>query len=67
VIDLPTQLRYFEEVRKSLAEKLGKKKAKELISEAIYFISVGINDYMGGLIFLTQKCTKATILNILLG
>ncbi|KAG5006333.1 hypothetical protein JHK82_024294 [Glycine max] len=46
VIDLPTQLRYFEEVRKSLAEKLGKKKAKELISEAIYFISVGINDYM---------------------
>ncbi|KAG4949510.1 hypothetical protein JHK82_042722 [Glycine max] len=44
VIDLPTQLRHFEEVRKSLAEKLGEKKAKELILEAIYFISVGNND-----------------------
>ncbi|KAL1364015.1 hypothetical protein HN51_012174 [Arachis hypogaea] len=48
VIDLPTQLRNFEEVRVSLSEKLGEKKAKELISEAIYFISIGSNDYMGG-------------------
>ncbi|KAJ1439967.1 SGNH hydrolase superfamily [Sesbania bispinosa] len=48
VIDLQTQLRNFEEVRKSLAEKLGENKAKELISEAIYFISIGSNDYMGG-------------------
>lgn len=35
-------------MRKSLAEKLGEEKAKELISEAIYFISIGSNDYMGG-------------------
>ncbi|KAG4990801.1 hypothetical protein JHK87_024258 [Glycine soja] len=49
---------YFEEVRKSLAEKLGKKKAKELISEAIYFISVGINDYMA-LIALYLKANKS--------
>jgi len=48
VIDLPTQLSNFEEVRKSLAEKLGEEKAKELISEAVYFISIGSNDYMGG-------------------
>ncbi|XP_057430364.1 GDSL esterase/lipase 5-like [Lotus japonicus] len=48
VIDLQTQLSSFEEVRKSLAEKLGEEKAKELISEAIYFISIGSNDYMGG-------------------
>ncbi|RDX57613.1 GDSL esterase/lipase 5, partial [Mucuna pruriens] len=48
VIDLQTQLSHFEEVRKSLAEKLGDKKTKELISEAIYFISIGSNDYMGG-------------------
>lgn len=48
MIDLPTQLSNFEEVRKSLAEKLGEEKAKELISEAVYFISIGSNDYMGG-------------------
>ncbi|XP_061364602.1 GDSL esterase/lipase 5-like [Gastrolobium bilobum] len=48
VIDLQTQLRHFEEVRKSLAENFGEKTAKELISEGIYFISIGSNDYMGG-------------------
>ncbi|XP_027338728.1 GDSL esterase/lipase 5-like [Abrus precatorius] len=48
VIDLQTQLRHFEEVRKSLAENLGEEKAKELISKAVYFISIGSNDYMGG-------------------
>ncbi|XP_047164887.1 GDSL lipase-like [Vigna umbellata] len=48
VIDFQTQLRHFEEVRNLLSEKLGEKKAKELISEAIYFISIGSNDYMGG-------------------
>ncbi|MED6124163.1 hypothetical protein PIB30_056529 [Stylosanthes scabra] len=48
VIDLPTQLSHFEEVRESLTEKLGEEKAKELISEAVYFISIGSNDYMGG-------------------
>ena len=48
VIDLQTQLRYFEQARESLAEKLGEEKAKELISEAVYFISIGSNDYMGG-------------------
>ncbi|XP_028201670.1 GDSL esterase/lipase 5-like [Glycine soja] len=46
-IDLQAQLSHFEEVRKSLSEKLGEKKTKELISEAIYFISIGSNDYMG--------------------
>ncbi|KAL2997983.1 hypothetical protein AAZX31_09G071200 [Glycine max] len=48
VIDLQTQLSHFEEVTKLLSENLGEKKAKELISEAIYFISIGSNDYMGG-------------------
>ncbi|KAL6226850.1 hypothetical protein ACLB2K_000810 [Fragaria x ananassa] len=47
-IDLPTQLRYFEEVQKRLTKKLGEEKAKEVISEAVYFISIGSNDYMGG-------------------
>ncbi|KAK6236623.1 GDSL lipase/esterase - like 10 [Theobroma cacao] len=48
VIDLPTQLKNFEEVQKSLVEKLGEAQTKELISEAVYFISIGSNDYMGG-------------------
>ncbi|XWS72326.1 hypothetical protein CRYUN_Cryun02cG0030300 [Craigia yunnanensis] len=48
VIDLPTQLKNFEEVHKSLVEKLGEAETKELIEEAVYFISIGSNDYMGG-------------------
>ncbi|XP_075108700.1 GDSL esterase/lipase 1-like isoform X1 [Nicotiana tabacum] len=48
VIDLERQLKYFEQVRKSLTEKLGAAKAEEVISEAVYFISIGSNDYMGG-------------------
>lgn len=48
VIDLKTQLAHFEEVRKSLIEKLGVAEGEKLISEAVYFISVGSNDYMGG-------------------
>ncbi|OIT04224.1 gdsl esteraselipase 2 [Nicotiana attenuata] len=48
VINLEKQLKYFEQVQKSLAEKLGAAKAEEVISEAVYFISIGSNDYMGG-------------------
>ncbi|XP_059289406.1 GDSL esterase/lipase 1-like [Lycium ferocissimum] len=48
VIDLERQLKHFEEVRKSLTEKMGAAKAEELVSEAVYFISIGSNDYMGG-------------------
>ncbi|KAM1062357.1 hypothetical protein PS2_026464 [Malus domestica] len=47
-IDLQTQLKNFEEVQKSLTEKLGEVEAKEVISEAVYFTSMGSNDYMGG-------------------
>ncbi|OWM74347.1 GDSL esterase/lipase 5-like [Punica granatum] len=48
VIDLQTQLKSFEEVEKTLAEKFGKDETEELISAAVYFISTGSNDYMGG-------------------
>lgn len=48
VIDLPTQLKYFEDVEKSLVDKLGRAEAEEIISNAVYFISIGSNDYMGG-------------------
>ncbi|TXG61708.1 hypothetical protein EZV62_013071 [Acer yangbiense] len=48
VIDLPTQLKNFEVVQKSLIEKLGEAEAEKVISEAVYLISIGSNDYMGG-------------------
>ncbi|KAI4376473.1 hypothetical protein MLD38_014230 [Melastoma candidum] len=48
VIDLPTQLKDFEEVEKWLIEKVGTDKAKEVLREAVYFISIGSNDYLGG-------------------
>ena len=48
MIDLQTQIKNFDEVTKSLTEKLGEARAKELISDAVYFISIGSNDYMAG-------------------
>ncbi|KAL4180842.1 hypothetical protein AMTRI_Chr12g268110 [Amborella trichopoda] len=47
-IDLRKQLENFEEVQRSLSEKLGDAQAEDLISNAVYFISMGSNDYMGG-------------------
>ncbi|KAF4382936.1 hypothetical protein G4B88_010107 [Cannabis sativa] len=48
VIDLPTQLKSFEKVEKWLVEKLGEESAQKVITEAVYFISIGSNDYMAG-------------------
>jgi hypothetical protein len=50
VIDLKTQLKHFKEVEKSLRGKLGDEEANKLISDAVYFISVGSNDYLEYLI-----------------
>ncbi|KAL2503332.1 GDSL esterase/lipase 5 [Forsythia ovata] len=47
-IDLETQLNYFEQVQKLLKDKLGSAQAEELLSNAVYFISIGSNDYLGG-------------------
>ncbi|XP_075512416.1 GDSL esterase/lipase 1-like [Primulina tabacum] len=47
-IDLKTQLKYFEVVRKWLEGKLGNSKAEEVILSAVYFFSIGSNDYLGG-------------------
>ncbi|EXC01347.1 GDSL esterase/lipase 1 [Morus notabilis] len=46
VVDLQTQLSYFKNVVKQLRSKLGDQEAKELISSAVYFFSVGGNDYL---------------------
>ncbi|KAF8032638.1 hypothetical protein BT93_D1533 [Corymbia citriodora subsp. variegata] len=47
-IDLPTQLKNFDKVREKLIEKFGEARAQEIVSEAVFFISIGSNDYMGG-------------------
>lgn len=41
-------MKYFEEVEKRLIAKLGASKAEEMISNAVYLISMGSNDYLGG-------------------
>nr|GMD37095.1 GDSL esterase/lipase 1-like [Ipomoea batatas] len=48
VIDLGTQLRHFEELESSLIKKLGPENVTKIISKAVYFISMGSNDYIGG-------------------
>lgn len=35
-------------MRGKLIETLGEARAREVVSEAVYFISIGSNDYMGG-------------------
>lgn len=35
-------------MERSLAEKFGEQETRKLISEGVYFISIGSNDYMGG-------------------
>ncbi|KAK2970479.1 hypothetical protein RJ640_023662 [Escallonia rubra] len=45
VINLNTQLAYFKDVEKQLMHKLGDEEATQLLSKAVYFFSIGGNDY----------------------
>ncbi|KAL2345989.1 hypothetical protein Fmac_007274 [Flemingia macrophylla] len=45
VIDLKTQLSYFEKVSKVLKQELGEAETTTLLAEAVYLISIGSNDY----------------------
>ncbi|GLU14177.1 hypothetical protein SLE2022_307620 [Rubroshorea leprosula] len=44
--DLKTQIGYFKYVAKQLRLKLGDAKAERVLSKAVYFISIGTNDYV---------------------
>lgn len=44
VIDLETQLQYFEEYKNKLKDMVGKKKMEYIIKNAAYVISCGTND-----------------------
>ncbi|KAK3002346.1 hypothetical protein RJ639_021361, partial [Escallonia herrerae] len=45
VINLNTQMAYFKDVEKQLMHKLGDEEATRLLSKAVYFFSIGGNDY----------------------
>ncbi|KAJ0987471.1 hypothetical protein J5N97_005827 [Dioscorea zingiberensis] len=51
VINFETQIKQFEELQKSLQEELGETESKRLISQAVYLISIGTNDYLHGYTF----------------
>ncbi|KAK8706564.1 hypothetical protein V6N13_050125 [Hibiscus sabdariffa] len=46
VIDMGTQIKYFKKVEKSLRKQLGVAETKKLLSEAVYLIGIGGNDYL---------------------
>ncbi|KAL3723524.1 hypothetical protein ACJRO7_035669 [Eucalyptus globulus] len=46
VVDLGTQLKQFEKLVKDLKRKLGDEKAKRMVSEGVYMVSIGANDYI---------------------
>lgn len=48
MILLQKQLTYFEELELLLTKEWDQDQAKKIISEALYFISIGTNDYMAG-------------------
>ncbi|RYR32246.1 hypothetical protein Ahy_A10g046835 isoform A [Arachis hypogaea] len=57
VIDLKTQLSYFQKVSKVLKKKLGDTEAKTLLAKAVYLINIGSNDY---LVPLSKNSTSAS-------
>ncbi|KAF8012816.1 hypothetical protein BT93_I0852 [Corymbia citriodora subsp. variegata] len=46
VVDFKTQLKQFESLVKNLREKLGDEKAERIVSEGVYMVSIGVNDYV---------------------
>nr|XP_027103244.1 GDSL esterase/lipase 1-like [Coffea arabica] len=46
VIDLQKQLWYFKEVKKQLRLNLGKRGAKQIVSNSVYLFHIGVNDYV---------------------
>ncbi|XP_076888458.1 GDSL lipase-like [Bidens hawaiensis] len=48
VVDLKTQLRYFGDLEKHFRRKLGDAKTDQILSNAVYIISCGVNDYPVG-------------------
>ena len=50
VIDLKTQLRYFENLGRLLSKEFGDAEAKTLLMRAVYLITIGTNDYLASIV-----------------
>lgn len=51
VVDLKTQLKQLEQLAKKLRKEMGSEKAKRIIKDGVYLISIGSNDYLFPLLF----------------
>ncbi|XP_015168407.1 GDSL esterase/lipase 5-like [Solanum tuberosum] len=50
VIDLKTQLKYFQNVAQLLKKKVGETESKQILSNAVYIFSTGTNDFFAPLL-----------------
>ncbi|KAG5601755.1 hypothetical protein H5410_033125 [Solanum commersonii] len=50
VIDLKTQLKYFQNVAQLLKNKVGETESKQILSNAVYIFSTGSNDFFAPLL-----------------
>ncbi|KAI6700337.1 hypothetical protein NL676_014661 [Syzygium grande] len=51
VVDMMVQLKQFEQLEKKLRKNMGSEKAKRIIKEGVYLISIGNNDYFMPLVY----------------
>ncbi|XP_030523858.1 GDSL esterase/lipase 5-like [Rhodamnia argentea] len=51
VVDLKTQLKQLEQLEKKLRKEMGSEKAKRIIKDGVYLISIGSNDYLFPLLY----------------
>ncbi|VVA29178.1 PREDICTED: GDSL [Prunus dulcis] len=61
VIPLWKEVEYYEEYQKKLKAYLGNKKAKKLLSDALYLISIGTNDFLENYYTLPDRQSQFTV------
>ncbi|KAI9115609.1 hypothetical protein K1719_013278 [Acacia pycnantha] len=61
VIPLWKELEYYKEFQKELKDYLGEEKAKEVISESLYLISVGTNDFLENYYLIPKRSSQYSI------
>ncbi|XP_009356602.2 GDSL esterase/lipase At2g42990 [Pyrus x bretschneideri] len=61
VIPLWKEVEYYKEYQKKLKAYLGIKKAKKLLSEALYLISIGTNDFLENYFTLPNRQSQFTV------
>lgn len=61
VIPLWKELEYYKEYQSRLGEYLGKEKAAEVLSEALYIISIGTNDFLENYYLLPYRSSEFNI------